>query len=529
MILRRPDAFIIKHIKLIHAIILLGIGYLLFKTNEINTIYERLAADKSKTIKGSTYSSQTYNFYMYIILIFCLIAVVTIMLLLIKRKKRFIFYVATTLLLIFVFAFYLISYSNISTMESRNVNSTLFWACYDISRMAFYIQSVFTFAWLFKTTGFDIKTFSFGQISYDLDLTDGDDEEIEFSLEIDGNDLKTKRRRKLRNLKYIYLEKRWKFNAIGILTIAILIVVTLMAIEASKPVYYELGNELKSRYYDVVVNNVYLATSGYDGKKIGTNDTFIVLMFKLKKNIEQEYTFDDFKISVTINDKVYYADSQYFEYFSDLGEAYKEQNLTQEYNDYYLVYHIPYDFSTKDIYVKVASNFDNVTNRYSYYEIKTTYERLGKSEDTKEYELSKEMNIEAYGIKNKVVINDFLVQETFKLTSSAQVGDKTYNLTEYITPLADDNEEKIIMRLNYNETYDDNNKNSFASILAKYAIIEYEINNTKKEGKIYSFVSPKLSKEPNVKYIQVSSEVLKGKNRVIKIRIRDKIFEYKLD
>ncbi len=527
MIFRRPDAFIIKHIKIIHAIILLGIGYLLYKTNEISVIYDRVA--KAKSIIGQTYASDTYGALMYIVLVLCLIAVITIMVLLIKRKKRFVFYLATILLLGFMFVFYILSYVNIREMQQTNVAAPKYLAYGDVSRMLFYTHSVFTFAWLFKATGFNIKTFSFDGISYDLELDDGDDEEIEFNLEIDGNELKTKRRRKIRNLKYLYFENIWKINIIGCLILAILFVVVQMIIKANQPVYYELGNELKTRNYNIVVTDAYVTCYDYLGKRIDGNNSFVVLKFKIKKNNEQEYTFDDAYISVIVNGKNYYANPKYYEYFTDLGIAYKDQKLSQEYEDYYLAYNVPYEFSNEEILIKIASNFDYTVNRYTYYEIKTGYNRLNNAEVTKDFKLNDEMNVEAYGVKTKVIVSDFAVKDKFKITSNAEINKKIYSLNEYITPTAEDNEDKAIMRINYEETFVDNNKVNFATILMKYAIIEYEIDNNKKEGYFYSFISPKLSKEPNTYYVQVSKDVLKGTNRNIRIKIRNQVFNYKLD
>ena len=527
MIFRKPDAFIIKHIKIIHVIILLGIGYLLYKTNDITNVYSEV--EKSKSIIGTNYSTQIYNTIMYIVLLFCLAMVLMIIIILIKRKKRFVFYLATAILLAFSFVFYILSYSNISTMQKNNVSAPTYLAYSDISRILFYAQSGFVIVWLFKTSRFDIKTFSFGKASYDLDLTDADSEEIEFSLEIDGNELKTKRRRRIRNLKYFYLENRWKINLAIILIVAIIGISINAYIKSNKPIYYGLNSELRTRDYNIVVTDAYFSYLDYSGKKIEEKGEFIILKFKIKKNFEQEYSFDDSYLSVIINDKAYYANSKYFEYFTDLGEAYKDQKLSQEYQDYYLVYQIPYEFSNKEIYIKVSNRFDYKTNRYSYYEIKTNYEYLDKTEKVKEFRLNDEMNIEAYGVKAKVVINDFDIKDKFKVNFNAVVNEKNYNLIEYITPTAEDNEDKAIMRLSYEETNSESNKTNFATILLKYAIIEYKIDNNEKEGYFYSFISPKLSKEPNVYYIQVSKDILNGNNRAIKIKVRDQIFKYSLD
>ena len=521
MIFRRPNAFIIKHIKLIHVIILLIMGYLLYKTNEINSVYETV--EKSKSIIGGTYAKAIFNPFMYITLLFSLVAVLAVMALLLKKKKKAIFHISLAILNCFMFIYYVLSEANIIKMQQMNVSAPTYLAYGDIAQILFYVQSVFVFILLFKATGFNIKTFSFEKVSYDLDLEDADSEEIEFNLEIDGNELKTKRRRKSRNLKYFYLENRWKLNLIGILIIGIIFVGTQMIVEAKKPIYYDLNNELRTRNYNIAITDIYLTRYDYAGKKINSNGPIIIVKFKVKKNFEQEYSFDRAYISVTINGKAYYAKAKYDEYFTDIGTPYKDQKLTQEYQDYYLTYEIPYEFSTKDIYIKISGNFDYTKNQYSYFEIKASYESLEKDEKYKEFKLNEEMDIDAYGVKTNVTISSFEIKEKFKLNFNAQIDEKNYNLVEYITPTAEDNEEKVIMKLKYEKS------SNFADVLSKYAIIEYKIDDTIKEGKIYSFITPKLSKEENTYYVQVSKDVLKGENRVIKIKVRDQVFKYELD
>ena len=530
MIFKRPDAFIVKHIKLIHAIILFCMGYLLYKTSEIRSVYDIVTSlSNANGIIGENYSNTIYNPLMYLALFLALFLTVMIIVILIRKKKKFLFHLILAILLIAMLIYYILSGINVSAMQQANVARTVRYAYSDITNILLYVQSVFLFILLFKATGFNVKTFAFDDKVIDLDVDEVESEEIELNLEIDGNEIKTKRRRQLRYLKYSYLEKRWKINLIVVFSLAIVVTLIMIATKSNQPFYYALGNELRSTYYTLAVTDAYLTNTDYSGKKIGSNESFIILKFKLKKNVEQEYNFDSGYIGVVVNDKTYYSNPKYLEYFADFGVAYKEQKLTQEYQDYYLAYQIPYEFSTKEIYIKVSDVFDYTTNRYNYYEIKTTYERLTEKEEVKEFNLTDEMNVEAYGIKNKVTIDNVNFDRIFKINSNAQINDKNYNLVEYITPTAEDNETKGIMRIIYGEKVNERDITNFSTILLKYAIIEYDMDDTKKEGKFYSFIAPQLSKESNVYYVQVSEEVLKGQNRTIKIKIRNQVFKYKLD
>ena len=523
MIFRRPNAFIIKHLKLIHTIILVCLTYTLIKTNVISNTYEHIK--KVKSIIGESYTTELYNVMMFVALIVGLILVLLILLLLIKKKKKFVFYIFLIILFIATLVFDVTSYSNIMTMQKHAVSTTTYLFYSDVSKILFYIQSVFVFFVLFKATGFDIKTFSFGKVS-GIDLSESDSEEIEFSLDIDGNEFKTKQRRKIRELKYQYLENKLKINLLIILLTLIGGIFVLISLN-KKQTYLNLGDELSTQKYNVVIKNVYVTNIDKNGNKIGNNDFFVILTLKLKKNIESEYQFNYSKISIEIGDKTIRADSKYYEYFSDFGEPYKDQNLTKNYIDYYLVYHLPYEFSTDELNILVSSDFDYEKKQYNYFVVKANCQKMEKfTEEIHEYYIHENMNINAYGIQGNLTIDKVDFSNKYKINSNEEINGKNYELIEYLVPTPSDNEEKTIMRVSYKS---DDTLTNLSTLLLKYAIIEYDIDGLKKEGKIYTFLSSTLLKNFDVLYVQVSKNVLKGNNRVIKIKIRNQIYNYHLD
>ena len=526
MIFRRPDAFIIKHIKFIHMLILLCLIYMLLATSKISDFYVHVIEVKS--IVGESNLSSLFDIYMFIANIFGLILITIILALLIKKQKKCVFYIITIILFVSSLVFYIMSYSNIATMQEAAVAAPVYFAYSDISWILFAIQSVFVLIFIVKATGFDFKTFSFGANIIGLDLTEADSEEIEFNLEIDKNELRTKKKHKMRELKYLYVENKFKINLIIFLVIVIMAVLTFNSVKANEEVYYSLGDELTSLNYTLKIDDAYITNIDYKDKKVSQKDMFVILTFKIKKNIDNTMTFNPSNIELMINNEKYYPSNKYVESFSDFGVAYKEQKLTKEYSNYYIVYQIPYEFSTEDIYILTYSSFNYSTNKYNYYIIKAKYKRIGATKTT-EFRLNEEMDINAYGINNSVTIKNFDFQNRFKIVSTAIVDEKKYDISEYIVPTASDDEDKTIMKLNYEEIYLENNKLNFSDILLKYGIIEYEIDGIKKEGRIYSYISPTLIKEPDIYYIQVSREVLSGQNRKIKIKVRDQIFTYALD
>ena len=71
----------------------------------------------------------------------------------------------------------------------------------DIANLARLFQTVSVVFYLIRATGFDIKKFDFVRDLKYLDITEEDSEEIEVSLEFEGNVFQRNIRRILRNTK----------------------------------------------------------------------------------------------------------------------------------------------------------------------------------------------------------------------------------------------------------------------------------------------------------------------------------------
>ena len=524
MIFRRPDAFIIKHIKLFHAIVFLCLAYLLFKTSNISTFYQNVATTKS--IIGTSNIPELFSIYMFLCIATSIIITVVIMLLLIKKEKKFTFYLVSLIIFISVLVFYIMSYSNILKMQKLDVAATTYLAYGDFAKIIFYILSVWVFIFLFKATGFDFKTFSIGKNVFGVDFTEADSEEVEINFEIDSNEIKTKRNRQIRELKYLYFENRFKIILVLTVFIIALGIFTYKTIENNKEIYYSFDREFTALNYNIKFDNVYMTSYDYKGNKLTSNGVYLILMFKIKKNIESDVGFNPSNVSIVINDTQYYIDDKHWEDFLDFGNAYKEQKLTNEYVDYFLVYEIPYEFSAKEIIVLVPSGFNYKSNKYSYYKIKTAYQEISDKPTNREYYIGEEMNIDSYGVKDNIKISSVDIQTKYKIVVPKKINDQDYDVVEYIVPTASDNEEKAIMKIIFEEK--ENNIN-FDTLLTRYGKIYYQKNGENMEGSFYSFINPTLHKETNTYYIQVSKQVLSGQNRSIRIKIRDQIYTYKID
>ena len=126
MIFRKPNAFIIKHIKLIHGIILLCMIYLLIKTSATSSFYAHVVEVKS--IVGESNLASLFNGYMFLSLFLAIILVFIIMLLLIKKKRKFLFYLISMILLLTILVFDILAYKNIALMQKEVVDAPVYMA-----------------------------------------------------------------------------------------------------------------------------------------------------------------------------------------------------------------------------------------------------------------------------------------------------------------------------------------------------------------------------------------------------------------
>ena len=516
MIFRRPDAFIIKHAKFIHAIIFLCLGYFLFKISDLSTFYHHVTEVKS--IIGTSNLS-LFNPYMYIVILITIILNLVLIFVLVRKSGKYLFYIISEICLVGTLVFLLLSYSNIEFMQKNDVAPQVYLAFDQLSTIVFYVIGVLVLIYFIKMTGFDIKNFDFGANVLGIDADLDDNEEIEFNFEIDGNNIKTKRKRQLRNFKYLYLENRFKINLVIFIFLIIVGVTIYHIIDNNKEIIYTEGTELRTSSYSIKIDDSYVTNLNYKIVKKDYKNFYLILIAELKSSID-DYSFGSNDLYVTVNDKNYYPLNNDMNDFQDFGVFYKDQKLTEDYKKYYFVYEIPYEFSTKDVYALVRGN-RKAYNDYNYYKIKLDYEKISNEVKKNNFKVADEMVINCYGINTKVKISNVEFAKKYRLVKNVN----GMEMVEYITPLASDNEEKVIMKINYSQENVDGFKSyKFTELSKIYGSLEVIEGDSKKDVKIYSL----LKQDGNDYYIEVSSEVMNYSNVSLKIRIRDYEYLYSL-
>ena len=205
MILRKPYAFFIKHFRLIHVFLSILMLSLLFNTKKLLDFFNEVVST-NLNLKGQ----ELVSLYMPLILrILPFLIIVLLGLLLfimhIKNKPKTM-YITSILIYLYVIIINFISKSTLSTMENTVLATRNVRLIRDFILISFIAQIVISIITIIRAVGFDIKKFDFKKDLKELQIDESDNEEFEFSIDLDSNKLKRNIRKYIRHLKYFYKE-----------------------------------------------------------------------------------------------------------------------------------------------------------------------------------------------------------------------------------------------------------------------------------------------------------------------------------
>lgn len=359
MIVRKPYAFLVKNFKLIHLFISAIIVFLITRTNGLLNFFKRYLQNSLIEVDSYKYVS-FFTFFSIFVLFFL---VITIILLLKKKKKPILFYIVTVVLYFFVFVGFVYLSSFLSGLELKTVDRKSISMVRDISRFMLYGQFILLIPYVIRTFGFDIKKFDFKKDLEELDIDVTDNEEFELTIGVDRNKLEQKFRRKLRELKYYYLENKvFILIVLGVCFFCLLYNI-ISGIKITKS--YAEGMEFSmDNFYSITVTDSYITNYDKDGNDISINDnSYLIVKFNIRSNYNGIFTLDTNKFIISIDNNEYYANRTYYPYFTDYGVGYKEQKI--KFNDeknYILTYSIPSKYAGKKMKLVYNYRFDDDNN-----------------------------------------------------------------------------------------------------------------------------------------------------------------------
>lgn len=339
MILRKPYAFLIKHFKLIHLIMVLCAGVLLYQTSMLQSFFNEFAGS-TQAILNVNITNILLGSYIYIFSVVIVIISLIILILMSLKEKPKLYYLINIIFYIGLIVLYVYAVSTIGTMQKEIVDERIVRAIRDLLNLSFMIQLYTLFIALIRSIGIDVKKFDFREDAEELDLNVGDNEEFEVNIEFDSKTLKRNFKREYRHFKYYFLENR--FFLLAILGIAIIVlaifIVTNIGGTTEK---YQMNEVFNVIGYNMKIEDAYLIDKDSKlNKVINEDSSLVVVRFKIRTlNKTEKFVFG--KLALQIGSTKYYHNNNFSKAVSDLGTSYINQKLTEEFADYVLVYEIP--------------------------------------------------------------------------------------------------------------------------------------------------------------------------------------------
>lgn len=370
MILKKPYAFLIKHFRIIHLLLLVPILYLINKTFRVVSFFRTYVSD-NYTTNILNIASSHINFFMYLAVLVIIITVLAIYYLMRQKKKSTKLYFFILIYYILLFVLIGVTYSILSNMEHNLITAQSARAYRDISVVLCLPQYFFFIYTLIRGIGFDIKKFDFANDLKDLEITDIDNEEFEFSLNVEGYKAKRTFRRFIREMKYYILENTFIFSCI--LAIFVIFIGTILYLNYG--VYnktYHMSDKMTHNYFNIQITDSIVTNLGLDGNVITNGKYYLVLQLYIENrtNYSQELDYTNFRL--VLNGKNIYPTLDRGEFFIDYGIPYKQEKIKKQTKDYYvLVYEIDEAELTNEYTIKILESID-----YKVGEIAAKYKNI---------------------------------------------------------------------------------------------------------------------------------------------------------
>jgi len=530
MILRKPYAFLIRHFKLIH-IILTALMILFFvkMRSLVSFLKEYISTNTYERVSGVISEYIGLSGFVLPIIIIGIITIIIWLLLL--KKKPVKYYVATILTYLLEFILVIISYIALNGIEHGNVNVTFIQIFTDFFDALTYVMIPFVIVSLTRGVGFNIKQFNFKKDLIELNIDDKDSEEFELEVDVDTEDIKAKINRRIRFIKYIYLENKPVFYSIGIAFILSIVILIFVFINSIEKIYKE-KESFKAYGVNVVVNNSYKTKYGCNGELIRKDKFYIVVEMSAENTLNQEIIIPYDKIYLRVDEQKKYSPiDTYKDEFSDFGLRYLSTDTLKELQkrQIVLVYEIDnqyFDNSFRFEYLTSKSNKEKDGN-FSYTKVDLKPNSVENVEIISEKKIGDVLSFEKSLISGtKLKIEEAEYADKFSYTYTQNIGGINKEFKSEIRPTNTTTYKKQILKLKVDLTTNKElNQLIYNNFYEKFANLEYESNKKIIKQKT-NIIEHKTKNKTDYIYLEVVSDAQKSNYSALVFTIRDKEYKY---
>lgn len=538
MILRKPYALFIKYFKLLHLIISIFAGLILYRSIVLYNFFRIYSIDYRAALGDFSVDKYLNNFSFVFIVIVIVLNIILLSVMIYKKKPKFL-YIFNLVLFISITILYLFCSSALGDVDSIILDIKYSKALRDLSLIAVIVQSISLLLTVIRATGFDIKRFDFGEDLQKLDISDKDSEEIEVSLEFDKDESVRNLKKSIRNFKYFYGEHKFIINT----------VLSAFLIFTGLYIFYKV-NSYTDRYdekttfnvgiYNLNILDSYILDEDSNGNKLVSTSSedagaIVAVRFQVKSYAKKQ-VFNTGLSTLRINGLSYSQDVDIAREISDIAEAYTGQRLTDEFKTYLIAFEVSKKQASKSMTLKIndsTSFIDGVVGAKNIM-IKLKPNDLRKSsENVFNKRIGETISFDDSVLgSSSMIINSYEISNIFKLGYNYCCGTgKCIDSFEYITPTATGNYFKTLMKVDGNISIDKNLNTGvydFRTFLNSFGTITYKINEEVTSKKIDSeIVKPRVA-QTNDYFIEVPYEIKDASEILLSIKIRNQNYKYTL-
>lgn len=530
MVFRKPYAFLIKNFKLIHIILTFLMGLFFYKLRNMTDFLNSYVAEGVYGRVSGVVSE--YIGVLGILLPILIIAISILIAYILKMKdKPITYYIINVIAYIVEIIIVIVAWVVLSSIQQGTATVTVVSIFTDLMAVLSYTPIPFLVVALVRGVGFNIKQFNFKKDLIELNINEEDSEEFELEVEVDTEDIRAKLNRRLRFIKYTYLENKLVFHIVAILIVVGIIAGIFTYINSQEKIYTE-GHRFNAYESTVTLNNSYKTTKGTNGVVVRKDKFYIIVDLTVKNNSDQEAIIPYSYIYLRVSDEKKYAPTdKYTEEFSDFGLRYVsgDKLKANEERQVILVYeieneYIDNNFRFEYLLSKISTSSDSAS--YQYTKIDLNVKEFNEVETIETKKIGEELSFKNSlidGTKIKIDEVEFNNRYTYKYNQV--IGSQVKEFSKTIVPTDTSSYKKVIMRIKADITKNDNlNPKIYTSLYEKFATIEYEI-----DGKTYTqkpLIIDLTTDANEYTYLEVIKDAASAEKLSLVFTIRDKEYRY---
>ncbi len=539
MIIKKPYAFIIKHFRLIHLLLLIPMIFLVTQTREMVSFFRDYVTNNytlgSSTGVLSSLASNYINIFMYLAVIIIMVVLIFLTIVLQRKEKPTKFYKVSIVYYLVMFILITVSFTIFKSIENDTLGTAAARIIRDLSVLIHYSQYIFIAFTAVRGVGFNIKQFDFKSDLAELEISSEDSEEVEFLIGIDSDKAKRTIRRFFRELKYYYKENKFIFILIIVIAIGIVGTMLYMNEEVYQRVYKE-NDSIASGYLNFTVKDSYISNLSKDGEVLNEDKYYVILQLEITNRYREDHEFNYINLELTINNQYFLPNLSIANYFTDYGTPYNgtfiKGNTT---SNYILVYEIDEYLINQDFLLTVYSHYDGSVGGIGTVNNRISLDPTLISEDiiSNNVSLGTNIDLSSTNLGNStfaIIDYEFTNRYTYTYDYCVTEGNCIPSTGSISIDYANDGSKMTLLVLDYNLTLDSDIPymditRSYRSVFEDFTQIVYGVN-----GKTYyydvSIENPSSYSEKAV--IKVPREVATADRVELVLNIRNISYRIRL-